>query len=132
MKRGIWTLAALFLAGGCAYFCDVAEFGELEKPEVRFAQFQEGVALHVEGQFSRTGGRVVESVRQIRNGREIHIEVRISPFERDDTGTGFATDVFLDGVDRVTFGNRKTLLWRRHPDSGELPSKAKPVFKREE
>ena len=125
------TLCAGLLTGGCAYFCDVAEFDALEKPVVKFRQFQEGPALHVAGQIRRADG-VVESVRQIREGRDLHIEVLISPFERDDTGSEFATDVFLDGIDRITFGEKKTLLWRRYPDDKNLPSKPKPVFKLEE
>ena len=132
MKKLLWMAALLLACGGCALFCDVAEFEELEKPQVCFKSFQEGPALHVEGRIRRPDGQVVESVRQIRNGREIHIEVLVSPFERDDTGAHFATDVFLEGVDRITFGSKKTLLWRRHPESEKLPSKDKPVFKREE
>ena len=132
MKHLFLAAAVLLACGGCALFCDVAEFEELDKPQVCFKSFQEGPALHVEGRIRRPDGQVVESVRQVKDGGDIHIEVLVSPFERDDTGTGFATDVFLEGVDRITFGNKKTLLWRRHPEGENLPSKDKPVYKREE
>ena len=125
------ALAGIF-SGGCTLFCDVAEFRELESPVVQYRQFQEGPALHVAGQVRRSTGSVVENIRQHKDGRTIHVEVQVSPFERDGTGSGFQTDIFLDEVDFITFGKNRTLLWRRNPGKDALPSKAKPVFKREE
>ncbi len=135
MKKLFLTSAVLLagiFSGGCALFCDVAEFRDLVHPVVQYRQFQEGPALHVAGQIRRASGNTVESVRQLKDGRTIHVEVLVSPFERDNTGSGFQTDVFLDEVDFITFGNDRTLLWRRNPGKDALPSKAKPVFKREE
>ena len=74
----------------------------------------------------------VESIRQLKDGRTIHVEVLVSPFERDDTSRQFQTDIFLDDIDYITFGKERTLLWRRNPEKNTLPSKNKPVFKREE
>ena len=125
------ALAGIF-SGGCTLFCNVAEFRELESPVVQYRQFQEGTALHVAGQVRRSTGSVVENIRQSKDGRTIHVEVLVSPFERDGTGNGFQTDIFLDEVDYITFGKDRTLLWRRNPEKDALPSKAKPVFKREE
>lgn len=136
MKKNILTFALLLagiISGGCALFCDVAEFHDLKQPVVQYREFQEGMALHVEGTISQSSGKAVEYVRQYKDGGNIHIEVLVSPFERDHTGISFQTDVFLDGVDRITFGKDRTLLWRRNPEKNStLPSKAKPVFKREE
>lgn len=136
MKKSL-LLCAMLLAGcfsgGCALFCDVAEFRDLKQPVVQYRAFQEGVALHVAGAVARSEGSAVESIRQLKDGRTIHIEVSVSPFERDNTGTGFQTDVFLDDIDFVTFGNERTLLWRRNPEKkATLPSKNKPVFQKEE
>lgn len=128
----IWVLLAGLFSGGCALFCDVAEFRELNRPVVEYRQFQEGPALHVAGQVRRTAGNAVESVRQLKDGRSLHVEVLVSPFERDGTGNGFQTDIFLENIDYITFGNDRTLLWRRNPGEKTLPSKAKPIFKREE
>ena len=125
------ALAGIF-SGGCTLFCDVAEFRELESPVVQYRQFQEGPALHVAGQVRRSAGSVVENIRQYKDGRTIHVEILVSPFERDGTGSGFQTDIFLDEIDFITFGKDRTLLWRRNPGTHALPSKAKPVFKREE
>ena len=36
MKNFFWAAAVLLACGGCALFCDVAEFEELEKPKVCF------------------------------------------------------------------------------------------------
>ena len=135
MRKQILTFTALLtglLTGGCSLFCNVAEFRELEAPVVQFRQFQEGPALHVAGHVRRSAGSAVESIRQLKDGRTIHVEVLVSPFERDGAGNGFQTDIFLDEVDYITFGNDRTLLWRRNPGEKTLPSKAKPVFKREE
>ena len=100
MKKSL-LLCAMLLAGcfsgGCALFCDVAEFRDLKQPVVQYRAFQEGVALHVAGAVARSEGSAVESIRQLKDGRTIHIEVLVSPFERDNTGTGFQTDVGMCG-----------------------------------
>ena len=124
-------LTGLF-TGGCAMFCEVAEFRELVQPVVQYRSFQEGTALHVAGLVRSPNGSAVESIRQLKDGRTIHVEVLVSPFERDDTSRQFQTDIFLDDIDYITFGKERTLLWRRNPEKNTLPSKNKPVFKREE
>lgn len=136
MKNPCLTMLILLagcVTGGCTLFCEEASYGDLKQPRVEFRQFQEGTALHVAGIVNPSVGNAVEMIRQLKTDKTIHIEVLVSPFERDNTGTAFQTDVFLDGIDYITFGKDRTLLWRRNPEKkSDLPSKAKPVFEREE
>ncbi len=125
----------LLCGSGCAAFYQSLEFRELATPEVRFIHYSDGPTLKISGTCVRAG-YVVEKVQQIKEGRTLLVKVMISPFSRDGAGTSFATEIVLDELDFVYFGEQRELIWRRHPDrvSPEiLPGKRPvPVFEPEE
>ncbi len=132
---GALTAAMLLLTGGCSSFYQSLEFRELAAPEVRFVHYSDGPTLKISGTCTRAG-YVVEKVLQIREGRTLLVKVMISPFSRDGAGTAFETEIVLDELDFVYFGERRELIWRRYPDRAPaetLPGKRPvPVFVPEE
>ena len=125
----------LLCINGCSAFYQSLEFRELTAPDVRFVHYSDGPTLKISGTCARAG-YVVEKVLQIREGRTLLVKVLISPFSRDGAGTAFETEIVLDELDFVYFGEQRELIWRRHPPPASaepLPGKRPvPVFEPEE
>ncbi len=124
--------AGLLLAAGCSLFHNTLEYGEMKRPTVTLKNFHDGPALRISGQLSRSG-YVVEKVRHIKDGRILIVEVRSSPFARDNYSDTFETSVALtDDIDFIVFGNNQELLWRRYPGTEPIRKRPKGDFKPEE
>ncbi len=119
---GALLLAILFTTG-CESFSRIAEFKEISLPAVNIVQYSDGPTLRISGQLVQST-RIVEKIRQIKDGRIIEIEVLTSPFSRDGHSGRFKTEVILDNIDFVVFGPEKTLIWRRYPDT--MPYRERP------
>lgn len=125
-------LATLILAtaGGCAAFYQTLEYDEIMEPHVSVTANSAGPLLKIAGNCGHSA-HVVETIRQIKEGRVIVVEVQTSPFNRDNHSARFETEVYLDDCDFVVFGEKRQLLWRRNP--GTTPNQpSKPIFVPEE
>ncbi len=123
------------LQGGCSCFHRSLEMRELAAFEAGFVRHDDGYTLRISGSCSRSG-YVIERIQQIRNERSLQVKVFISPFSRDGFGSAFSTEVVLDDLDYVFFGEQNVLIWRRTSDRAptEDISSKKPirVFRPEE
>lgn len=117
--------ALLLLLTGCEAVFQTMEYGEIISPRLEAVQYQDGVGLRLSGRCARSG-YVVEKIKQVKSGGELQLLVFVSPLERDARPKTFQADLLLDGIDVVTFGAHREVLWRRRPPP--VPEKPKQQF----
>lgn len=127
MWRALLLSAAAVLFAGCETLFLPLEYDDAVSPELKIIHRADGPVLRISGSCGRLG-YVVEKIQHIKSGREIEVRVYISPFDRASAPAAFVTEVKLDGVDAVYFGEKRELLWRlRPPPPPAAPPQPQPA-----